>query len=595
MKFNAFNKRDKKLIIRSVLYVKPYIWKFTFLVICIILGMSLGLIQPLIIGRITTSFLDKKYDYLITIIAIFSGIKILEIAINFIRKCTFANVNNNLINDIRIELFRKVINLPVKAFDEMRIGDFLSRINGDTGVISNIITNQFLNTIIDLINVIIIGIIILKINAIVALTSIVIFPLSYLIFNYFGKILRKKNKELREISDLYFSTMQQSLFAIRELKSLGIKGQALKKFHNISHTLKEKTIRVNVISEISNSFARFSSFLSAIALLLVSGNLVARGELTIEEFVILVSYGTRFANSLKNITQLNSILQRLLSSLERIFDLLDDVLYKPERFGNKEVYVKKGDIKFNYISFAYNNEKKVINDFSLHIQHNETIAIVGRSGAGKSTIFNLLLKLYPVQQGRILVNDIEINEFSEKSLRDCISIVRQEPFLFNMSIKENLLLVKKEASENEIIQACKCAYIHDFIMALPNKYETIIGENGVNLSGGQKQRIAIARGLLKDSRIILFDEATSSLDNESQYFIKKAIKNLSLNRTVVIIAHRLSTVIDADEICVMNNGRLVDKGDHYYLLEHCDLYQRLYESDLSINNTENRSDKNETA
>ena len=264
-------------------------------------------------------------------------------------------------------------------------------------------------------------------------------------------------------------------------------------------------------------------------------------------------------------------------SLKRIGELLNNELYKDEVSGSKELENTKGVIKFNNVKFKYKEgEDYTLNGLNLEIVPNKKIAIVGRSGNGKSTIFNLLLRYFDASIGTITIDGINIKDLTEESLRGNISIIRQSPFLFNLSILDNFRLVKEDVSLEEVREYCKRAYIDDYIMSLPKGYDTVIGEGGINLSGGQKQRLAIARTLLLNTKIILFDEATSALDNESQEYIKKTIDDLVKDHTVIIVAHRLSTIVDADTIHIIEKGKLVGSGTHKELLKSCKQYQNLY-------------------
>ena len=247
-----------------------------------------------------------------------------------------------------------------------------------------------------------------------------------------------------------------------------------------------------------------------------------------------------------------------------------------------KVINKKGLVEFKNVSFSYPNEDIILNNFNLKLEPNKKIAIVGKSGQGKSTLFNLLTRVFDANSGEILIDGINIKDLTEESLRKNISIIRQEPFIFNRSIKDNFKLINSKISLSKIKQYSKIAYLDDYIESLPNKYDTIMGEGGVNLSGGQKQRLSIARALAKESKIVLFDEATSALDNNSQEYIKKAIDNLVKDHTVVIIAHRLSTIIDSDIIYVVNDGKIVASGKHNELLSSNKIYRNLYENEDEI-------------
>ena len=268
-------------------------------------------------------------------------------------------------------------------------------------------------------------------------------------------------------------------------------------------------------------------------------------------------------------------------SLKRIDEIVNNKLYKDEKFGKQKLKNPKGTIEFKDVKFKYkDDEEYTLKGLNLKLEPNKKIAIIGKSGNGKSTIFNLLLRYFNTSEGTITVDGININDLTEESLRNNISIIRQTPFLFNISIKENFQIVKPNVTLEEIREVCKKSYIDDYIMSLPNKYDTIIGEGGVNLSGGQKQRIAIARTLLLNTKIILFDEATSALDNESQEYIKMTIDNLIKDHTIIIVAHRLSTIIDSDIIHIIDKGELTESGTHKQLLQKSKIYRSLYNTEI---------------
>ena len=294
-------------------------------------------------------------------------------------------------------------------------------------------------------------------------------------------------------------------------------------------------------------------------------------------FIVIETYVWRIDDVVESISDFGINYNKVKVSLKRIDDILSNRVYQDEKFGKVNLKKPKGVIEFKDVSFRYReDEEYTLKNFNLTIEPNKKVAIVGRSGNGKSTIFNLLLRYFDSTEGDIFVDGNNIKDLTEKSLRSNISIIRQTPFLFNLSIMDNFRIVKKNITLKEVREVCKRAYIDDYIMSLPHKYETIIGEGGVNLSGGQKQRIAIARTLLINTKIILFDEATSALDNESQEYIKKTIDDLTKDHTIIIVAHRLSTIVDADIINVVDKGRLAASGTHKELLKKSETYRTLY-------------------
>ena len=329
------------------------------------------------------------------------------------------------------------------------------------------------------------------------------------------------------------------------------------------------------------SLNNLTYFILQFIILFTAGYYVVQGKIAYSIFVMLEAYIWRIDEVVESISDFGVSYNKVTVSLKRIGEIVNNVLYEDEKFGKVNIK-SKGIIELKDVWFRYSDyEDYTLKGLSMKIEPNKKIAVVGRSGNGKSTIFNLLLRYFDSTDGVITLDGVDIKDLSEKSLRGNISIIRQAPFLFNLSILDNFKLTKTNVTLKEVRNVCKRAYIDDYIMSLPNKYDTIIGEGGVNLSGGQKQRLAIARTLLLNTKVILFDEATSALDNESQEYIKKTIDNLVKDHTVVIVAHRLSTIVDADIINVIDKGKLAASGTHKQLLKSCKVYQGLYKTESS--------------
>ena len=351
-------------------------------------------------------------------------------------------------------------------------------------------------------------------------------------------------------------------------------------FFNIDSLFKESRIQKKNELKYYN-LNNLIYFLLELVILITCGRLYIIHKLSFAMFIMIDSYIWKVDDIVESISEFGVNYNKVSVSLKRIDEIINNKLYKDESFGSKNIENINGIIEFKDVYMKYKkDENNTLNGLNLKLVPNKKIAIVGRSGNGKTTIFNLLLRYFDATKGEVLIDGINIKDLSESSLRSSISIIRQNPFLFNLSIIDNFKLVKEDVTIEEIKKVCKKAYIHDYIMSLQNKYNTIIGEGGVNLSGGQKQRLAIARTLLLNTKIILFDEATSALDNESQEYIKKTIDNLVCDHTVVIIAHRLSTIIDADIINVIENGTLVETGTHKELIKDSKIYKKLYNTEL---------------
>ena len=389
--------------------------------------------------------------------------------------------------------------------------------------------------------------------------------------------IKKSQENIKKESDSYVKVATENITGIREIKSLGITRIIESNIFKVIDKLYSHTAKVRKYERWYYGFNNFAYFLIQFLILFTTGKCYLDGVISLSVFLMMESYIWRIDEVVESISDFGVSFNKVTVSLKRIGELLNNDLYKDEVYGEKILDNTKGVIKFNNVKFKYKeDEDYTLNGLDLEIVPNKKIAIVGRSGNGKSTIFNLLLRYFDASKGSITIDGINIKDLTEESLRGNVSIIRQSPFLFNLSILDNFRLVKEDVSLEEVREYCKRAYIDDYIMSLPKGYDTIIGEGGINLSGGQKQRLAIARTLLLNTKIILFDEATSALDNESQEYIKRTIDDLVKDHTVIIVAHRLSTIVDADTIHIIEKGKLVGSGTHKELLKECKQYQHLY-------------------
>ncbi len=584
MKLKNFKSEDIILIKRGLKYVFTYKMKFMLAFFCVLAEIGTSLAQPLFWGRILDSLFQKDMEVVVHNIVFSLILGALSCAIGYLHTYIFASLNQNIIFDLKKDMYKAMIDLPVKAYDNVNNGELMSRLHGDVNEVADAVTGTLLNSCVDIIRLVAIGITVFAISFKLSLIVVVTFPVSYYIFNMYGKKIRAGNKQLAKLNDHYFSDTGQTIWGIREVKSLGIKKEKFNSFINIASKLKKATVSLILLSARSQALSNTVNFIVQMVVVFVGGMFVINGALDIKYFIAFYSYSGQFSGSILNISRLNLNIQQVLNSLERIFQLIDGLSYSAEKFGDKTLDNANGDLQLENVLFSYDNQLKVLDNVTINIPAGSRTAIVGSSGSGKTTIFNLILKFYDPCKGRILINGTDINEIREEDLRKHISVVRQDPVLFTMSIKDNLLLANNNANQIEIENACKRAYIYDFIESLPDKFDTMIGENGVNLSGGQKQRLAIARALLKKSRVILLDEATSSLDNESQFYIKKAIDAIAGDCTVVIIAHRLSTIIEADVIHVMDKGKVAGHGNHHSLMCTNNIYKNLYKAEVQLIN-----------
>lgn len=493
----------------------------------------------------------------------------------------YNNLELKFMKNVSIDLYKKIDNFPAKAFEDIGVGEFINRLYTDPDRVMELLA-KLIKLLCKALVVIAIIILAFSISWILGL-EIVIFGISmgFISTKFFPKI-KNTQESIKKESDNYVKTATENITGIREIKSLGIK-------NNIEENiLKQLTDLFNKNKKIRNyevwyyGLNNLVYFLLQFIILLTAGYFFIKGHITYATFIMLEMYIWRIDEVVESISEFGVSYNKVTVSLKRIGEIVNNELYEDEKFGTKKIASIKGKIEFKDVKFKYSSDEDyTLNGLSLKIEPHKKVAIVGRSGNGKSTIFNLLLRYFDSTTGQILIDDIDIQDLTEKDLRKNISIIRQSPFLFNLSIIDNFQLVKPNITLKKIREYCKKAYIDDYIMSLPKQYDTIIGEGGVNLSGGQKQRLAIARTLMLNTKIILFDEATSALDNESQEYIKKTIDSLVKNHTVIIVAHRLSTIVDADIINVIDKGILESYGTHTELLKKSKVYQNLYSNEFS--------------
>ena len=561
--FKKYCGGEKKLFIKS----------FVFLFVTSMTGTLYGYLIGLAIDKARVSSFDLAVAvlFLMYIINFVDSLIFDRYGRIYMEKCA-----NNIMEKIGCAVYEKVGLLPARAFEEKSSGEFINRITNDSSTIADSF-RQILRITISLFTCAIVFIYICFNSWVVALEVIIYLVLFYIISHKYLPSIKEKQKEINKEKDRAVAEVSESVRGLREIRALGIRKSMNDNFKNIVRNIYFK-INKQMITErnynawiyILNCTLEFVIFTTCILLIINKTGSFAF-------FMAMTYYVYRFMNTIELMMNLSTSIQKMKVSIERLSEILDNKLYKDEKFGIVSKTDILGNVEFKNITFKYPNEKKeIFEEFNLTIPTGKKVAIVGKSGQGKTTIFNLLLRYFDSDAGVILVDDIPIEDFTEDSLRENIAIIRQEPFIFNKTILENLKIIDPYMSLKKIRNACKLAEIDEYIMSLPNKYDTMIGEGGINLSGGQKQRLAIARALLKNSKIILFDEATSALDNENQSKIKQAIDNLVKDHTIIIVAHRLSTIIDADIIYLIDGGKVVASGTHKQLLKKSMIYKNLY-------------------
>lgn len=551
-----------------------------FIVISFLVSFQF-LVFPYLWGKAISYLLKYDINKFIIYLCIWSGFALIMRVLFELPKDYLKNfLEIKFMKKISKTLFSKVIDLPCKAYETHGVGELINRIQSDPDRIIDLLGRliKFVSRLITAIFIIIFAVYL----SWILLIEVLLFTIVILVITkYYNPIIKKTQVEIKKNQDKCIKQVNQSLTGIREVKVLGIKKLINKMtFKDVDVLFRNQEIAKNTEMKYYH-VVWFFYLLIEFAVLGTCGYLFFIGKIPFESFVMFEMYLYRIYDVVESYSDFGISYNKIIVSMNRISEIIDNKLYEDEKFGNKTLKKLKGIIEFKDVYFAYDNGPLTLKGINLIINPGRKVAIVGRSGMGKSTIFNILARFFDANKGVITIDDTNIKDITEASLRTNISVIRQDPYLFNMSIKENFELINERITLKEIRKVCKKAYIDDYIMSLSEKYNTLIGEGGVNLSGGQKQRLAIARALARNSKIILFDEATSALDNNSQSFIKQAIDELAKDHTVIIIAHRLTTIMDADEIIVIHRGKVLDKGTHSYLIDNNELYRKLYSGELT--------------
>ncbi len=561
-------------------YLKEDKVKMILLVILMICNYIPDLCCPIFIGKALEFLLLKKYALFVKYLVLyFSGYVIVYGVFLIPRMILYNKLQMSFINKVCKDMYNKYQNLPAIAFEKAGVGELINRLSSDPDRVLDLL-NQLVKMILKIIMALIIVIVSFKISIFIGIEITIFAIIMGIISSKYFPVIKNTQKEIKKESDKLIKRATENLTGIREIKSLGIKNNMINLINNDIDNYCNKSLKINRYESVYNGLNNIVYYVLQFIILLTCGYLFIKGHIVYSVLMMVHTYIWRIDEVAETLSSFGVNYNKVKVSLSRIDEVVNNKMFKDEIYGEINLNNPKGNVTFKNVSFKYTKKENLtLDNLSLNIKTNQKTAIVGRSGNGKTTIFNLLLRYFDVTSGKVLIDGVDIKDLTEKSLRKTISCVRQNPFLFNMSIFENFKIVKPDITLKEVKEVCKRAYIDEYIESLPKKYNTIIGEGGINLSGGQKQRLAIARTLLLDTKIILFDEATSALDNESQKYIKMTIDDLTKDHTIIIIAHRLSTIIDADEILVIENGKLESKGTHKELLKKSKVYKGLYENE----------------
>ena len=576
-----------KLIKRVLKYLSPYKGRFI-----------LAIISMIIYSALTVLFFDQFQELIDTIIrgleageATLDELNIILIGVFFIflfrgvaqygKKYLTSYVSQNAIKDLRADLYEHLHSLSLEFYAENKTGEIMSRATNDIGILQGAIASGAIG-VFSKVFTLIGGIGKLFYDSWkLTLISFILFPVIGYIIDLFSKKIKKVSKraqvKIANVSDV----LQETISGIRVVKSFGREEYEYQRFQEENYANFRANLKSSQLKATLTPATEFLASLSFIVVLWYGGREVVAGSMSPGQLIGFFSLLLYITNPLKSISRLVGTIQKSLAAAERIFEVIDEQPSIQDKEDAEELQTVEGKIELKGVTFSYDGDELALDNIDLTAEQDQMIALVGHSGAGKSTLVNLIPRFYDPDQGGVYINGSNIKEFKIDSLRDKMGIVPQETMLFSGTIEDNILYGDLEASRTEVIEAAKAANAHGFITDFEAGYETEIGERGAGLSGGQKQRIAIARAILKDPEVLILDEATSSLDTESEALVQEALERLMADRTTFVIAHRLSTVLNADRIVVLEDGKIVERGTHEELLAAEGVYRDLYEIQLS--------------
>jgi ABC transporter transmembrane region./ABC transporter. len=576
---------------RLLVYLKPFTVQVALVFIMAALSTIFNILSPRFIGMITTKlfegFMAKlnhipgaavDFHYISNVLLVLVALYILSSLFAYVQQYIMAGVSQKVVLNMRKDIMQKLSRLPLRFYDSNSHGDILSRVTNDVDNISNALqqsVTQLITAIVTLIGVVIM---MLAISPVLTLVTAITLPLSIIattsIASRSQRYFARQQKTLGELN----GHVEEMYGGHNVVKAFGHEGDAVKEFIEINDRLYDASWRAQFVSGIIMPIMNFISNIGYVLVCVVGGVMVTRKSIAIGDIQAFIQYSRQFTQPITQTANIVNIIQSTLASAERVFQVLDEPEEIPDKENAATIEDAKGEVDFEHVYFSYNEDAPLIEDLNISVKSGQMIAIVGPTGAGKTTLVNLLMRFYDVQKGKIMVDGIDIMNLKRENLRRIFGMVLQDTWLFRGTVRENIAYGKEGATEEEIIRAAKIANAHHFIKALPDGYDTILNEEASNISQGEKQLITIARAVLADPDILILDEATSNVDTLTEIYIQKAMKNLMSGKTSFVIAHRLSTIRNADLILVMNDGRIIEQGTHDGLMKENGFYADLYKS-----------------
>jgi len=571
---------------RLLSYTRPYKIYLFGAILSAIISISLTLYGPILIGNTIDLIVGPKdvhYTKILEILIIFGLTIAISAFFQWILSILTTTITQKTVKDLRVDAFSKLNTLPFKYIDSNAHGDIISKIVNDVDAVSDGLLQGLTQLFTGVVTIILTLVFMLSISPIITLVVVLVTPLSLLVASFIAKRSNKMFKEQSKTQGELSGYIEEMIGNQKIVNAFDHGSASINKFKEINSRLYNCGVKAQFYSSLSNPSTRFVNGLVYASVGVIGTVYAILGTISIGNIASFLTYANQYTKPFNEITSVISQLQTALSSSKRLFDLLDE---KSEK-GDLDKSVNKtaciGNIDFSNVCFSYNNSRKLIENFNLKVQSGDKIAIVGPTGSGKTTLVNLLMRFYDVNSGTIKIDGIPINNLTKDNLRHLFGMVLQETWLYTGTISDNISYGKRDATMEEIIYAAKKAKAHNFIMKLPNGYDTLVSEGGSNISVGQKQLLCIARIMLVNPPMLILDEATSSIDTRTEINIQEAFNKIMIGRTSFIVAHRLSTIRQADIILVLKDGKIIEQGNHDDLLSNNGFYKTLYNSQFAIN------------
>ncbi|MDH8702406.1 ATP-binding cassette subfamily B multidrug efflux pump [Dysgonomonadaceae bacterium PH5-43] len=581
----------KGALLKLIRFIKPFYKSLLFVLLFAIGSTVFNIFGPKILGQAIDVLFDGTinrigdnvptgidFPLLFNILLILAGFYVFSAIMNYVQEYVMAGISQKIIQKMRNDVDEKLHRLPLTFYDTKTHGEILSRVTNDIDTIASTFQQTIIQVITSLFTLIGITVIMLTTSPLMSLITFVSLPLSFLII----KLITSKSQKFfsgqaKELGNLN-GHVEEMYSGHSVIKAFNNEDLSVNTFNETNEKLYSYGWKAQFVTSVIFPILNFISNISYVAICVLGGYLTSNGRITLGAVQAFITYARQFNHPIQQISQIVNVLQATFAAAERVFEVLEEKEQVPNPKNPIIDETPKGKVDFNNISFRYNPTKPLIEDVSIHVNPGQLVAIVGPTGAGKTTLVNLLMRFYEVDKGDILVDDINISDMRRKDLHSLIGMVLQDTWLFKGTIRENIAFGKRGATDEEVVRASKLAYADAFIRTLPKGYDTEINEEGTNISQGQKQLLTIARALIVEPQIMILDEATSSVDTRTEVLVQKAMKDIMHGHTSFVIAHRLSTIRDADNILVMKDGNIIEQGTHNELLAKKSFYYELYNS-----------------